>query len=178
MPRLSYVNFVLIVANAIALVVLATRYESSSEIEILSQGAPGNLDGIVVQISGAISEPGVYRVDPGDRVADLVEMAGGFTSEADERQVNLALRLRDEDRIDVPWVAGRATVTPETALLDLNSATAAELDELPGIGPVYAGKIIEARELQHFSSSDDLLEREVLPEHVYEGIRMLVTARP
>ena len=79
------------------------------------------------------------------------------------------MRVRDEDHVHVPRV-GEAS-----GLVDLNSATAAELEELPGIEPVYEGRIIEARALRRFGSVDELVGREVIPEHVFEGIGTFVT---
>ena len=108
----------------------------------------------------------------GDRVVDAIERAGGFAREADQSAVNLARRVQDEDQIHVPR-AGEAN-----ALLDLNRASAKELEELPGIGPVYAGRIVEARSAVPFSSSDELIEREVIPARTYEQIRDLVMAGP
>jgi competence protein ComEA len=169
MPRVSRVNLGLLAVIAVALVLLALREESGPGIEVVRREAPGQLDQVVVHVSGAVAEPGTYTLEPGDRVADAVALAGGLTAAADEAGVNLALRVRDEDQIYVPRV-GEAS-----ALLDLNTATSAELEELPGIGPVYAGRVIEAREVGVFGSVDELVERDVIPAHVYEGIRSLVT---
>lgn len=169
MPRVSRVNLVLLVAIGVALLLLALRGESGPGIEVVRREAPGRLDQVVVHVSGAVGEPGAYRLEPGDRVGDAVALAGGLTATADEAGVNLALRVRDEDHVHVPRL-GEAS-----ALLDLNTATSEELEELPGIGPVYAGRVIEAREVAVFGSVDELVEREVIPQHVYEGIRVLVT---
>ena len=165
----SRLHLVLIAAIGVALVVLALRQERGAGIEVVRREAAGQLDQIVVHVSGAVREAGAYRLEPGDRVADAVELAGGLTGDADEAGVNLALRVRDEDHVHVPRV-GEAS-----GLVDLNSATASQLEELPGLGPVYAGQIIEERTTRRFVSLDDLVERGVLPEHVYEEIRMLVT---
>ena len=176
MRRPSLTHVMLLTAIAVALIVLAFRFEQPGEIEVIRQEAPGGLDQIVVHISGAVRVPGVYVVQPGDRVADAVELAGGLNDDADPRAVNLALRLRDEDHVHIPSVMAGIATTQVEALLDLNTATMAELESLPGIGPVYAGRIIDARVVRPFASSDELLEREVIPARTYEGIRLLVTA--
>lgn len=165
----SRLHLVLLAAIGVALVLLVLRQERGVGIEVVRREAPGQLDQIVVHVSGAVREGGTYRLEPGDRVADAVELAGGLTEDADEAGVNLALRVRDEDQVHVPRMGEVG------GLVDLNRATAAELEELPGIGPVYAGRIIEGRALRRFGSVDELVGREVIPEHVFEGIRTLVT---
>ena len=116
---------------------------------------------IVVAVEGEVAAPGVYRL-PGDaRTQDALASAGGPAPDADLATINLARRLRDEDRIVVPRLvpAPRAsaavTATPPqagsepassaptgSALIDLNGASPAELDTLPGIGPALAERIV------------------------------------
>ena len=169
-PR-STLNLLLLGVIAAALAVLALRSEPDPGVALeLRDPSPG-IDQILVHVSGAIAAPGVVAVEPGERVIDAIERAGGAASDADLDAINLSRRLVDEDRIVVP-VRGAAA-----PLVDVNSATAAELEALPGIGPAYALAIVDERERAGpFADTDELVSRGVLPERVYEGIRDLVAA--
>ena len=115
---------------------------------------------LVVDVVGAVRRPGVYRLPAGSRVLAAVARAGGLTPHADLAAVNLAAPLADGEQVVVS-ARGAGTVAgapgSPSAPLSLNSATAEQLDALPGIGPVTAQKIIDYR-TQHggFSSVDDL----------------------
>lgn len=112
---------------------------------------------IVVQIDGAVMRPGLYRFPPGTRVSDALRAAGGPTSTADLDAVNGARVLHDGERLQI---AGRQTTqTPDTAhSVNVNTATAGDLESLPGIGPVLAARIVEYR-TRHgpFQALEDLL---------------------
>ena len=147
---------------------------------------------IVVEVGGAVVHPGVYRLPGGSRVMDAVTAAGGFGPRVDaalaDRQLNLAAILRDGDKVRVP-VRGESADPGGTAatggagagagvggsLVDLNHATAEELDTLPGVGPATAANIIAAREEQPFASVDDLAARKVVGAATLEKLRALVT---
>ena len=118
---------------------------------------------LVVHVTGAVSQPGLYRLKEGSRVADAVARAGGATPSADTAAVNLAAPLADGMQVLIPsrvaGVAGTAAAgTPGvTVRVSLNAATVAELDELPGVGPVTAQKIVDYRAAHGgFRSVDDL----------------------
>ncbi|MCR4398209.1 MAG: SLBB domain-containing protein, partial [Firmicutes bacterium] len=108
---------------------------------------------IVVHVSGAVKAPGVYRLKKGDRVIDAVSAAGGPTPDAATEAVNLAARLEDGQKVHVPTkkdmlsgsTAGIGTGPGAAKKIGLNSATAEQLDSLPGIGPGLAAAIIEYR---------------------------------
>jgi competence protein ComEA len=131
---------------------------------------------VIVQAAGAVAVPGVYHVASGARVVDVVTAAGGPTADADLQAVALAAKVTDGARVYVPRVgevvppvSGPASTTGDggggpdppspAAPLDLNEATSAELDALPGVGPATATAILDYRtEHGPFVAVDDLLE--------------------
>jgi competence protein ComEA len=146
-------------------------------------------DALVVEIVGAVAKPGVYRLERGARVADLLRAAGGYGPRVDtarlETELNLAAELTDGSHIRIPSrddappaaTSGARSGTASTGgLVDLNRATQAELEALPGIGPATATKIITAREEAPFTSVDELRSRGILGEKTFAKLRDLVTA--
>ncbi|MGH2452102.1 MAG: ComEA family DNA-binding protein [Candidatus Limnocylindria bacterium] len=136
---------------------------------------------VVVDVTGAVVRPGVVTLPAGSRVIDALLAAGGMAAEADADAVNRAAPLRDGGRVHVPRVgetppAGSIGTASETRI-DINRATAAELDSLPGIGEVTAAKIIRAREERPFQTVDELQTRGLLSARVLADIRDLVTTR-
>ncbi len=110
---------------------------------------------LVVDVVGAVRRPGLYRLRQGTRIADAVALAGGSTAKADLALVNLAAPLADGEQVVVPSrspAGGAIAASPPAAgaspaaPLDLNTATAEQLDGLPGIGPATAAKIIDFRQ--------------------------------
>jgi competence protein ComEA len=130
-------------------------------------GAPKG-DKVTVDVSGQVAKPGLYKVAAGARIHEVIKLAGGATKEADLSDVNLAAEVQDGQQIKVPSKAAAAAApatvaavsspagakTPQqphapkppfTGKLNINRASAAQLDLLPGIGPSYAQKIVEYR---------------------------------
>lgn len=158
---------------------------------------PGSDSGrpeLVVDVQGAVVQPGVFHLPGGSRVGDAIAAAGGYGPRVDAeragRELNLAATLKDGDRVVVPsrddppaaagggaTGAGAGSDGGSGGLVDLNSATASELDALPGIGPVTAQKIIDAREERPFASVDDLRDRKIVGASAFERLRELVTVR-
>ncbi len=129
---------------------------------LLPTAAPPRPQLLVVDVVGAVRRPGLLRLSKGSRVADAVAHAGGATHRADLAQVNLAAPLADGEQVVVPAHgaaagAGAASGSSAAGPVQLSTATAAQLDALPGVGPVTAQKIIDYR-TQHgaFSSVDEL----------------------
>jgi len=156
---------------------------------------------LVVEVGGAVARPGVYRLIAGSRVGDAVAAAGGYgprvDAEAADRALNLAAPVRDGDEIHVPARGEAASSTGagagsgaghpaasggsgggEGGLIDLNRATAEQLDTLPGVGPATAAKIIAAREERPFTGLDDVGSRKIVGAATLEKIRALVTIGP
>jgi competence protein ComEA len=119
--------------------------------------------GVVVDVEGAVRRPGLVRLPPGSRVADAVARAGGTSRHADRSGVNLAAPVSDGQQVIVParGSPGATTAVPggtaTSGPLSLSTATAEQLDTLPGVGPVTAQKIVDYR-TQHgaFHSVDEL----------------------
>jgi competence protein ComEA len=120
---------------------------------------------VVVDVVGAVRRPGLYKLAQGGRVADALSRAGGATAKADLALVNLAAPLADGEQVVVPRRGPGGGGGPATAAgagaaagpVHLNTATVAQLDALPGVGPVTAQKILDYRQ-QHgsFGSVDEL----------------------
>jgi competence protein ComEA len=151
----------------------------------------GPTDVIVVEVVGAISHPGVYRLEPDARIGDLIQAAGGYGPRVDAdragRELNLAAPLHDgvqvrvPSRDDPPGSAAVATgsgsndTTPAGGLIDINLASDSELDTLPGVGPVTVTKLLTSREEQPFVTVDDLLARKLVGQKTFDGLKDLVT---
>lgn len=142
---------------------------------------------VTVHVAGQVAGPGVYAVPAAGRVADAVVAAGGTTAEADVAALNLAARLSDGERIYVPRkgeqpppaVAGPAPAAPKSGTtaspLDLNTATAEQLDALPGVGPATSKAILDYRSRHgRFRSVTELLEVAGIGPAKLEALRPLV----
>lgn len=121
---------------------------------------------VCVHVGGAVAAPGVYEVPEGSRVRDAVEAAGGFAQDAAHDALNLARAVADGEQIVVPTqqaadqAAAESVFGPSTGAsgkIDINRATAEQLDALPGIGPSTAQKIVADREANGpFAACEDL----------------------
>jgi competence protein ComEA len=136
---------------------------------------------IVVDVEGAVARPGVVRLASGARVADALAAAGGTTPDADPAALNKAAALRDGMRVYVP----RSGETPPAGSvgsdserrIDVNHASTAELESLPGIGPSTAARIVRAREQRSFTKVEELQTRGLVSARILSDIRDLVTIR-
>ncbi|MFN2556222.1 MAG: helix-hairpin-helix domain-containing protein [Nitriliruptorales bacterium] len=155
----------------------------------MPQESPSAEVEIAVHVAGAVKRPGLVRLPRGARVADALEAAGGTTPEAVLDALNLARQLSDGDQVVVP-VAGAAppaipaagAATTGTGArrpdgrLDLNRASADELEELPGIGEVLAARIVEWRQ-EHgpFTSVGQLREVPGIGERIFQNLADLLS---
>jgi competence protein ComEA len=140
---------------------------------------------ILIDVAGWVRHPGVYEFHDGDRVIDAIDAAGGARREAVLDALNLAAPLADGTQILVPRreaLAGSATSGSSvdggvtSSKVNINSASAVELEALPGIGEVIAQEILDYRTANGpFASVDDLLDVSGIGEVTLENIRDLVT---
>ncbi|MGH2620861.1 MAG: ComEA family DNA-binding protein [Anaerolineales bacterium] len=133
-----------------------------------------------VHVAGAVERPDVYSLPPGAILQDAIAAAGGLLAEADLSGLNLAQPLADGQRIEVPLqvesaASSEAQFVSHGSRLRLNSATAPELEQLPGVGPVLAHNIIEYREQYGpFQRIEDLLQVDGIGPAKLEGLRDLI----
>lgn len=135
---------------------------------------------LVVDVSGAVSRPGVYRLPDGSRVIDAIRKAGGPTRGAVTQAINRAARLADGQQVVVPSPPGAGTQTDDgiavagggSGPISLGSATATQLEQIDGIGPVTARKIIEFRDSKGgLGSVEDLDQVSGIGPVTMEGLR-------
>lgn len=147
---------------------------------------------LIVDVRGAVNQPGVYTLPAGSRVQDALASAGEVLRDADTRALNLARRLNDGEQIYVPLL-GEATPLPPTAAakssaartptasatpgkINLNTATIEQFDALPGIGPAIAQRIIDYRTQNgDFKKIDDLKKVRGIGDALFDQIKDLIT---
>ncbi len=146
---------------------------------------------IQVYVVGAVARPGVYTVTWDSRVEQAIAAAGGATTDADLVRVNLAERVQDEQQVYVPTrnevatpvlaapvqkKVSTAALPPTERKIDINAATASELEALPGIGPVLAQRIVDYRQANGpYGRIEDIREVRGIGEGVFEQIKGLIT---
>lgn len=161
---------------------------SSTKVEVIenTDGSLGEKKELIVEVSGAVENPGVYKLKSGDRVEDALIAAGGISAGADrvwmEKMVNRAAKITDGQKIYIISTdeqsdvlsaknsegdqSGSSNITASgERSVNINSASQKELEELWGIGPVTAQNIIEQRP---YSNVEELLQKKILKSNVYE----------
>ena len=175
MPEMSRSQLVVYAAVALALLLVgarAIRGEAETESSFAAEAGGGggsstlSVSGssgeVVVDVTGAVRRPGVYRMPLGSRVDDAVRRAGGAAPRAELEAINLAARLADGQQVVVPEsVPGGAAAAAgsEEGPISLGTATVEQLEEIEGIGPVTAGDIIAFRDEHGGLSSIDQLDQ-------------------
>jgi competence protein ComEA len=140
---------------------------------------------VAVHVAGRVRHPGLVRLPAGSRVQDAIRAAGGSTAGADLDAVNLARRLTDGEQVLVPGPgdlppppppgADPGSAATRSAPLDLNTATLEQLDTLPGVGEITAGRIVAYRSAHPFTAVDELLEVPGIGQRRFDQLKDLVT---
>ena len=138
---------------------------------------------IMIDVEGAVNAPGLYMLAADSRVGEAIEAAGGFAADAQPGATNLAQKLSDGEQVFVPTVEetqGATNAAAKAAMpsskqdgkININTASAEELQELSGVGPALSGRIIDYRESKgRFSSIEDLKEVSGIGETRFENLK-------
>ena len=145
---------------------------------------------IMVHISGEVYKPGIIILESGKRLIDATELAGGLKKDADLDRINLAKKLSDEEKIYIPKIGEEvdleiSTVSMESSSgggdqsgkININTCSKEDLMNLPGIGEVIAGRIIDYRENNQFKSIDDIKSVSGIGDKKFEGIQELIIVK-
>ncbi len=179
-----------------------TVKEAPTEFEVLDESTAA-ANRWVVYITGAVMHPGVYEVQAGARINDALQKAGGFSIHADPEAVNLAAKIEDGVHIRIPEKgearqgeqgapvtpakggtapqnnAAPGKTQPQAGKIDINRASAAELQNLPGIGPKLSQAIVDYREANGpFMAAEDLKNVRGIAEKRFEAARDFITISP
>lgn len=167
---------------------LLTLMSSKPRGQAVTLSLPPTPEPLRIHVCGAVSQPGVYQLPPGSILQQAIDAAGGPTSNAAMSVLNLAAHLEDGQQVFVPMLEERSTPLPpavssanpsqSSQLVNINTASAAELDLLPGIGPSLAEKIIDHRQTRGpFTSIDDLINVSGIGPVKLADLRDLITVR-
>ncbi len=177
----KYKTYIIIASIIIASGISVYMQSRKEEVTINGQVIEDVKDKIAVYIAGEVVNPGVYYIDEGLRLNDLINICGGFTDEADISDVNLAEKLNDSDKIDIPkkvnivdtdYYDEQAEVDNYSGnLINLNLASLEELKTLDGIGDTLANNIINYRKRSKFTSIEQLLEVDGIGRAKYDKIK-------
>lgn len=172
----EYYLGLLILALIVIAVVLTNKEDSESILFNSSiESESDETQYYYVDIKGEVNNPGVYKVSSDYRLFQVVNLAGGLTTEADTLAINLSQKIRDELAIYVPAISENydsvVVVDVEDGMININTASLTELDTLPGVGPSTAQAIIDYRNVTAFEQIEDIMNVAGIGEATYEEIR-------
>ncbi len=171
-PRVA-ASLALVLAVVVAVVYLASRPSGAGEPSRMAVTVEASSPALVVDVTGAVASPRVVDLPAGSRVRDAVAAAGGLADDADASSVNLARRLNDGEQVYVPR---EGEVEGAGGAVNVNRAGVAALETLPGIGPVYAERIVADRTRNGpFASLSDLARVPGIGASVVERLAGLAT---
>jgi competence protein ComEA len=141
--------------------------------EVIEENQSHVIGEIYVDIDGCVVKPGVYKVEEGTRLFEIIEMAGGVSIDGDVTSINRAKEVSDGEKIIIPKVGEQ---TASNGLININLADAGKLEELPGIGPVTAQMIIDYRESNNgFDKIEDILNIKGIGTATFNKIKEEIT---
>ncbi len=192
--------FAAFVVSVISYVILSGTHNPKTDTELKldqpqSSVSDKQMEGkpvqVAVDVGGAVNKPGVYYLPIDSRLTDALKRAGGVSTSADKkrvsREMNLSTILTDQQKIYIPSVgeeydavfSNSSNARPDSpqqptdsSKMNINTATAGELDSLDGVGPATAAKIVAGRP---FTTVQDLLDLKILSKSVFEGIQDRLT---
>lgn len=170
---LSLLGIVLIVGGLTSSGILDTPHGTYSQKSVVQKEDSQ----IKIDIAGAVNSPGVYSLRVNSRIEDIIKAAGGFSTQANSefiaKSLNLSQRLTDGQKVYIPFdeESSFSVAGATSNLIGLNTATASELESLPGVGPATASKIISSRP---YNDLNELLSKKVVSRSVFEKIKGLI----
>ncbi len=171
------IALVIVLLSIISIIIQESQRKESFSVNNKTMTASD--EKIAVYITGAVVNSDVYYLDKGARLKELLDICGGVLPEADLNKVNLALKLSDSDKIDIPYVKEEIEVEEEIEIeesedsskVNINTADIEELMTLSGIGEATAKKIIEYRDMQEFLQIEDIMQVSGIGESKFESIK-------
>lgn len=160
--------------------VVKPKFEVSKGLQ--TQGSVDNAKPkIFIHIGGSVKHPGIYQLESGARVYEAVMAAGGLGVKANQMSINLARVLTDGEQLIVASTSRSVNqqqfnIPAQPSLISINQASASQLEDLPGVGPALAGRIVDWRTANGgFKSKEDLLNVSGIGDKLYAGVKDLVT---
>lgn len=167
------VKFALATGTFIILVAIGMFLMKKDEEVVFYSGEERMLPKICAYVVGEVNSPGIFEVEDGTRIYEILEMAGGVTDEADVSRINLAKIVVDEEKINVPAIVVRDETDEETSkIVNINSASVERLSTLNGIGKSTAEKIVRYREENgYFNTIEDIMNVSGIGESKFNSIK-------
>lgn len=164
-------------------ILVKNQNKGSLELESASEGLNSAKEEFIIDVEGAVIKPGVYSLPSKARIVDALAAAGGLSEDADrdyvEKNINMAKKVADGLKIYIPRlgesvvVEGASTGSSSNSVLNINTAGQADLEALPGIGPVTARKIIEGRP---YADINDLTSKKIIGSKLFGDIKNSIAA--
>ena len=183
-PRALKVTITLIAVAAFGTYVFSSGLGQDNTVKISKPSEPSEQSSkidspkIYVHVAGSVKSPGIYQLDSGTRVYDAVLAAGGFTDKANQASVNMARALNDGEQLVVSSESTGAVYEGalSSSLISLNQASSSQLEDLPGVGPALAGRIVDWRTANGgFKAKEDLLNVAGIGDKLFASVKDLVT---
>ena len=183
-PRALKVTITLIAVVAFGTYVFSSGLGQDNTVKISKSNELPNQNSniespkIYVHVAGSVKFPGIYQLDSGTRVYDAVLAAGGFTDKANQASVNMARALNDGEQLLVSSESTGAVYEGalSSTLISLNQASSSQLEDLPGVGPALAGRIVDWRTANGgFKAKEDLLNVAGIGDKLFASVKDLVT---